>query len=81
MMLEQNVGIIAACIPTLKPLLRKTFHFHWPKGLRRRGGKAADDDEVQLHALTYTSKEIAVGIRQVDLDHAQAGEQTRDEAG
>lgn len=47
--LENNVGIIAACIPTLKPLFGPTSSWLRSKYPSKKGAKDSGDDVVHLH--------------------------------
>ena len=68
--LEENIGTIAACIPTLKPLFRKLLRYpSWPKKWGKKNNRAQDDDQNELNYIprsdgTKTFEAIASGIRQ-----------------
>jgi hypothetical protein len=61
---EENIGIIAACIPALKPLFKKDLHFPWSKnwsypwskGYDGGGYRANSDSEQQLRPLPAQKK-------------------------
>jgi len=56
---EENIGIIAACIPALKPLFKKDLRFPWSKNWSypwsksygSEGYRAQSDSEQQLSAM------------------------------
>ena len=50
--LEPTVGIIAACVPTLKPLFKRTLRYPWSGKIWVQllsGGKKPSEDTDRLH--------------------------------